>query len=342
MLYPEVNRCRKRNPQTNLPDITAAMDLASERTEMAFFLLFFFSDMSTPKSFRYLNGYGINVYKMVNSEGEAVYVKFHWRSKQKAEYFTFHEAIQMTCNNSNIYIQDLFDNIEKKNYPKWTLEIQVMTFEQAAKHYEDPFDSTKLWQREEYPLIPVGEMTLNENPQNFFAQIEQLAFSPSNMVRGIDVGPDIILQARMFAYPDAHLYRLGSNFAQIPVNSCPFAHKSYRRDGISSVGTNGGSAPNYYPNTFNGLISDDNKSYKEHVFFVNGNAERVDMKGDDFSQASNYWMNYVGAEEKKRIIEGVVETLKVTNRRIQKKFLDNIVYKINKDFGDGVKAALNL
>lgn len=343
MFFPEVNHARKRNPQTNLPDTTALMDLLSERSEMAFFLLYCFSDMSNPKSYRCLKGFGIHAYKMVNSKGEAVYVKFHWTPHQKEEFYTIHEAIQMRANNSDVYVQDLFDNIAKKNYPKWTLSIQVMTFEQAAKHYENPFDPTKSWKTEEYPLIPVGEMTLNENPQNFFAQIEQMAFSPSNMVRGIEPSPDVILQARMFAYPDAQLYRLGANFAQIPVNSCPFGQKTYHRDGKMPVGTNGGSAPNYYPNTFNGLNSNDNKSYKQSVYFVSGDVDRVDVRDDDnFSRATNHWVNHISAEEKKRMVETIAETLKLTNRRIQKKFLDNIVYKIHKEFGDAVRASINL
>lgn len=341
MFFPEINHARKRNPQTNLPDTIATMDIACERPEMAFFLLYFFSDMGNPKSYRCMKGFGIHAYKMVNSDGVVVYVKFHWTPHQKEEFYTFHEAIQMYANNSDVLIQDLFDNIAKENYPKWTLSIQVMTFEQAAKHYEDPFDPTKLWRIDEYPLIPIGELTLNENPQNAFAQVEQMAFSPSNMVRGIEPGPDAILHARMFAYPDAQFYRLGANFAQIPVNSCPFGQKTYHRDGFMTVGTNGGSAPNYFPNTFHGLNSNDNKSYKQSTYFVSGDVDRVDERDvDNFSQSTYHWENHVGDEEKKRIIASVAETLKLTDRRIQKKFLDNISYKIHKEFGDGVKAAL--
>lgn len=342
MFFPDINHARKRNPQTNLYDTTATMDIASERTEMAFFLLHFFSDMANPKTYRCLKGFGIHAYKMVNANGEAVYVKFHWTPHVKEEFFTWDEALQMYSINADVLTQDLFDNIAKKNYPKWTLSIQVMTFEQAAKHYEDPFDTTKLWKTEEYPLITVGEMTLNENPDNYFAEVEQIAFSPANMVRGIEPGPDAILHARMFAYQDAQLYRLGTNFAQIPINSCPFA-KSYSRNGRMTVGTNGGPSPNYYPNTFHGLNSNDNQSYKQSVYAVSGDVDRVELKNDDdFSQATYHWLHRIGDEEKERIIGNVASTLKVVDPRIQKKFLDNIVYNINKQFGDGVKAALNL
>lgn len=196
ILFPDVNHARMRNPQTNIPDMTATMDLASERSEMAFFILHFFSDMSNPKTFRCLKGFAIHVFKMINAKGEAVYVKFNWKPHLEESYFTWAEALQMYADNADHLTQDLFDNIAKKNYPKWTLSIQVMTFEQAAKEPEDPFDVTKLWNVEDYPYIPVGEMTLNENPQNYFAQVEQIAFSPSNMVRGIEPGPDPMLHAR--------------------------------------------------------------------------------------------------------------------------------------------------
>lgn len=343
MLFPDLIHSKKRNPQTNIPDFNAYLDFVSERSEMAFFILYMFKDMTNTKSYRCMKGYAIHTFKMVNSEGEVVYVKFHWTPQQKEEFYTFDEAIQMYANNSDVLVQDLFDSIANKNYPKWNILIQVMTFEQAENHYENPFDPTKLWKPDEYPLMLVGEITLNENPQNFFAQIEQIAFSPSNMVRGIEPGPDALLQARMFAYQNAQLYRLGTNFAQIPVNSCPFAQKTYSRDGHMQVGMNGGSVPNYYPNTFNGPNSNDNKSFKESVYLVTGDVDRFEEEDDDdFSHANFHWVNAIGPEEKQRVIATAAKILSLADRRIQKKFLDNIVYKIHKEFGDGVRAAINL
>ncbi|KAG4075313.1 hypothetical protein HA402_003104 [Bradysia odoriphaga] len=343
MIFPDITRARKRNPQTHLLDITATVDLISERPEMTLFLLFFLSDMANPKSYRCMKGFAIHAYKMVNCKGEAVYVKFHWTPHEKEEFFTSEEAIAMTAKNPNVLIQDLFDNIAKKNYPKWTLSIQVMTFEQAEKHYQNPFDSTKYWKIEDYPLIRVGEMILNQNPENHFAEVEQIAFSPSNMVRGIEPSPDPLLHARMFAYPDSQLHRLGTNFAQIPINSCPFA-KSYHRDGPANSGANGGSAPNYYPNSFNGLKSNDNnKSFKQSVYFVSGDVDRIDDKDDDnFSLPKYHWENHVGPEERKRIIENTVALLRLSARHIQAKILRNVINKINKELGDNVKKALKL
>lgn len=202
MLAHDITKARRRNPQTHLQDLNAALDMISERPEITMFLLFFMSDMGNPKSYRCMQGFGVNTYKMVNAKGKAVYVNFHWTPHHKEEFFTFQEAIMMYTN-PDILIEDLYNSIAKSDFPSWTLEIQVMTYEQAAKHSQNPFHSTKFWKVEEYPLIPVGKMTLNENPENYFVQVEQIAFSPSNMVRGIEASPDRLLHARMFAYPDS-------------------------------------------------------------------------------------------------------------------------------------------
>lgn len=343
MIFPDITRARKRNPQTHLPDLTAALDLISERPEMTMFLLYFLSDMANPKSYRCMKGFAVHAHKMVNCEGEAVYVKFHWTPHEKETFYNITEAIQMFAINPNVLIQDLFDNIARKNYPKWTLSIQVMTFEQAEQHYQNPFDSTKFWKIEEYPLIPVGEMTLTKNPENYFAEVEQIAFSPSNMVRGIEPSPDPLLHARMFAYPDSQLYRLGTNFAQIPINKCPFA-KSYHRDGVTNSGRNGGPAPNYYPNTFNGLKSNNNnKPFKQSVYFVSGDVDRIDDKDDDnFSLPKYHWENHIGSEERKRIVTNIVATMILADRRIQENLLHNVIYKISKELGKTVESILKL
>lgn len=197
---------------------------------------------------------------MVNKNNEA---KFHLLSNQIKEFITLQQSFELASSNPDIMLADLFDSIGSGKYPTWDLKIQVMTYEQAKKHPYNPFDSTIFWKVEDFALINVGRLVLNRNPENYFAQVEQMAYSPSRMVPGIQASPDRLLHARMFAYPDTQLYRLGSNYAQIPVNSCPFQVKTYQRDGFVNVGTNGGSAPNYYPNSFHGLNSnsEDNKHF---------------------------------------------------------------------------------
>lgn len=342
MLAFDITNCRKRNPQTHIEDPNAALDMISERPEIATFFTFFLSDMSNPKSYRCMKGFGVNTYKMVNAKGDAVYVKFHWTPHQKEEFFTFEEAIAMYTQ-PDILIQDLYDNIAKGNFPAWTFSIQVMTYEQAANHYQNPFDATKFWKIEEYPLIPIGKMVLNKNPENYFIQVEQIAFSPSNMVPGIEASPDRLLHARMFAYPDAQLYRLGTNFAQIPVNRCPYEVNTYHRDGSMNVGKNGGASPNYYPNTFNGLNANNKQYYRQSVDHISGDVDRVDLKDDDnFSLAKYQFENHIGPEERQRMIKNAVTRLSSATRRIQIKVLKNILYPISKELGNTVKAALKL
>lgn len=342
MLAHDITLARRRNPQTHLQDLDATMDMISERPEMAMFLTFFLSDMANPKSYRCMDGFGVNTYKMVNAKGEAVYVKLHFTPHQKQEYFTFEEAIKMYTQ-PDILIQDLYDNIARRNFPSWTFSIQVMTYEQAAKHDQNPFDATKFWKIEDYPLIPVGKLVLNQNPQNYFVDVEQIAFSPSNMVPGIEASPDRLLHARMFAYPDAHLYRLGTNFAQIPVNSCPYAVHTYHRDGSMNVGKNGGNGPMYYPNTYHGINGNYDPYYNEHVDHIYGDVDRIDEKDDDnFSLPRYQWEKHIGPEQRQRMIRNAVALLSLASKRMQAKVLQNIVYPINEGLGNTIKTALKL
>lgn len=179
MLFPHLIRAFKRNPYTNLQDPTSGIDFATQLPEMTLFFMMALTDTGRPKSYRCLRGSAINTFKMVNANGKAVYVKFHWVPLQKEEFFTFQEMIEHYVD-KDYYIEDLYTHIAMKDFPKWTLYIQVMTYEQAKNHYEDPFDVTKLWRTDEFPLIPVGEMTLNENPQNHFNQVEQAAVRIQN------------------------------------------------------------------------------------------------------------------------------------------------------------------
>lgn len=343
MLFADLNRARKRNPQTHLFDATASWDFNSLRPETIMNTLYQYSDMGTPKSFSYMDGAGVHTFKMVNATGCAVYVKFHWISNQKTkEYFTLDESVQMAGTNPEYLLKDLFDRIERKEYPSWKLAIQVMTFDQAEKHPQNPFDVTKFWKLEDYPMITVGTMILNENPIDYFTQIEQLAFSPSHMLPGIEASPDRMLHARMFAYPDAQLYRLGSNFAQITINRCPFHVNTYQRDGFMNVGLNGAGSPNYFPNSFNGLNSAGD-SVKQNVFSVSGNVDRLDSGDDDnFSLAKYYLENYVDDEEKSRIFTNIGASLRKADIIVQRNYLSNVAYRVSEEFGDCLKDELSI
>ncbi|KAG4070883.1 hypothetical protein HA402_011109 [Bradysia odoriphaga] len=337
----DVVRARKRNPQTHLFDPNALFDMTSYRPEMTMFLLFFFSDIAFPKYFRHIDGFAIHTFKMVNKNGEPVYVKFHFLSNQEKEFITLQESFQLAGSNPDLMVADLFDSIENKKFPSWTMKIQVMTFDQAKKHPYNPFDATKFWKEEDFPLYTVGELVLNQNPENYFVDVEQIAFSPGRMVPGIEASPDGLLHSRMFIYPDAQLHRLGTNYAQIPVNSCPFTAQTYQRDGMMNVGRNGGASPNYHPNSFHGLNSNSGSHAKEHVYAVSGDVDRVDIgRNDDFLLPKHFWKSR-DPEEQDRIIANMAAVLGRTVKLVQDNVLRNIIYNIDEAFGDKLKAALN-
>ncbi|XP_035704836.1 catalase-like [Folsomia candida] len=339
MLFSDINRSRKRNAQTHLRDPTEWWDFVTLRPETTLHTLHLFSDMGTPRSFRGMDGAGVHTFKMVNSSESPVYVKFHWKTKQKKGYFTPQESANMAGINADVLLQDLYDAIELKEYPSWDLFIQVMTFDQAKKHPQNPFDITTFWRPEEYPLIPVGTMTLNENPKDYFSQVEQLAFSPSRMVPGIEPSPDRMLHSRIFSYPDAQMYRLGVNSHQIPVNKCPFAITgTYQRDGAMNVGSNGDGGPNYYPNSFHGVRQAIGVNTK---FSVSGDVDRVDTGNEDnFSMAVKYLKLDVDTEERKRIYDNIADFLGKADKSVQDRFLTNNAYPVSQEFGDGMKDAL--
>lgn len=341
MLFPDLNRSRKRNPQTHLHDPTAWWDMTSLRPEMTMHTLYLFSDTSAPKSLTFADGAGVHTFKMVNEEGIPVYVKFHWTSNQKnKQFFTPDESTQMAGTNPDFLTKDLFDRIERGEYLSWDLSIQVMTFDQAARHPQNPFDVTKFWKQEDYPLILVGTMILNENPTDYFTQVEQLAFSPSHMVPGIEPSPDRMLHARIFSYPDAQTYRLGVNFPQIPVNMCPFQVNTYQRDGAMNIGKNGAGAPNYFPNSFNGLRAAE--TVRQSVFTVSGDVDRLDTGDEDnFSLPKYYLQNLVTDDEKKRIISNIAGFLGKADTAVQRNYINLIANKISKEFGDSLTNALN-
>jgi len=224
ILFPSFIHTQKRNPQTHLKDPDAFWDFISLMPMTTHQVSFLFSDRGTPNGYRFMNGYGSHTFKLVNSEGEAVYCKFHYKSDQGIKCFDRHQADEKAKTDPDHAIRDLHNAIAEGNFPTWSLHIQVMTFQQAEDWAFNPFDLTKVWPHGEFPLLPVGRIVLNRNPGNYFAEVEQIAFSPAHLVPGIEPSPDKMLQGRLFSYNDTHRHRLGANFDQIPVN-CPYRAK---------------------------------------------------------------------------------------------------------------------
>jgi len=279
MFFPSFIHTQKRNPVTHLKDADMFWDFITLRPETTHQVMFLFSDRGIPDGYRFMNGYGSHTFKLVNDKKEAVYCKFHYKTDQKIKNLPTDKAGQLSADDPDYSIRDLYNAITTGEFPSWTFYVQIMTFQQAETYNFNPFDLTKVWSHTDFPLIPVGKLVLNENPKNYFTDVEQIAFSPSHLIPGIEASPDKMLQGRLFAYADTHRYRLGTNYLQLPVN-CPYAKpKNYQRDGPQNISTNDDGAPNYFPNSFNG--PKDDAKYKNHIFSTSGDVARYNSADEE-------------------------------------------------------------
>lgn len=283
--FPDFIRTQKRHPRTNLRSTTAMWDFWSLSPESLHQITMLFSDRGLPTDVRHLNGYGSHTFSFWNADGERFWVKFHFKTLQGHRHWTNAQAAEVVGRTRESTQEDLLAAIDRGDYPRWRLCVQVMPELDAERTSYDPFDLTKVWPHDEYPLIEVGIVELNRNAGNYFADIEQAAFSPSNVVPGIGFSPDRMLQARIFAYADAHRYRLGTHYEALPVNAprCPVRH--YHKDGAMRFTPNMPYGEAYYePNSFAGPTQD--PAYREPPLRLKGDADRHDHRrgNDDFGQ----------------------------------------------------------
>ncbi|MFI5086194.1 MAG: catalase [Actinomycetales bacterium] len=253
--FPDFIHSQKRLPASNLRDADMQWDFWTLSPESAHQVTWVMSDRGLPASWREMQGYGSHTYQWINAAGERFWVKYHFRSHQGVNAMSNDDAERLAGSDSDYYIRDLYENIEAGNFPSWDLHVQVMPYEDAKTYRFNPFDLTKVWPHADYPLIKVGTMTLNRNPENYFAQIEQAAFSPSNFVPGIAASPDKMLQARIFSYADAHRYRVGTNHAQLPVNAPKNEVHNYSQNGAARYHFNSAATPTYAPNSKGGAAA---------------------------------------------------------------------------------------
>src|ERR1700692_3350869 len=247
---------QKRDPKTNLRNNTAAWHFWSLSPESLHQVTILMSDRGLPRNFRQMNGFGSHTYSFINAKGERYWVKFHFRTMQGHAFYTDQEAAEVVGSDRESAQRDLFENIERGNYPRWRFCVQVMPEEEAETYRWNPFDLTKVWPHADYPLIDVGILELNRNPEHYFAEIEQAAFSPSNIVPGIGFSPDKMLQGRIFAYADAHRYRVGTHYEMLPVNRPKTAVHHYHADGPMRLDAPKGTDAYYEPNGFGGPVQD--------------------------------------------------------------------------------------
>ena len=306
-------------------------DFFSLRPETIHQFTFLFSDRGTPDGYRHMNGYGSHTFKNVNAAGQAVYVKYHLKTDQGIQCLDAATADRLASADPDYAIRDLYNAIARGEYPSWTMYVQVMTYQQATESPFNPFDLTKVWPHSDYPLQEVGRLYLNENPQDYFAQVEQLAFSPSHMVPGIEPSPDKMLQARLFSYPDTHRHRLGANYQSIPCNAprsmaCPMmGATNYQRDGPMQVTYNGAGAPNYYPNSFQG--PETMPSAAAHGGdTVTGQVARVETgtSEDNYTQCRHFFNRVLSAKERDRLTDNLAGSLGQAQPFIQKRVVHHL------------------
>ena len=306
--FPDFIHTQKRDPKTNLRNMTAAWDFWSLSPESLHQVTILFSDRGLPTSYRHVNGYGSHTYSFYNAKGERFWVKFHFKTKQGIDFFTDEDAAALVGGDRESHQRDLFTAIERGDFPKWNFCVQIMPEADAQQTAYNPFDLTKVWPHGDYPLIDVGELELNRNPENYFAEVEQSSFSPANAPIGIGHSPDKMLQFRIFSYADAHRYRLGVNYEDLPVNRPQCPTHTYYRDGAMRFDGNSGGAVNYEPNSSGGPV--ENPRMQEPPLAIDGDAARYDHRdgNDDYTQPGNLF-RLMTAEQKERLFANIARSM---------------------------------
>jgi catalase len=331
---------QKRDPETNLKSPTMMWDFWSLSPESLHQVTILFSDRGTPDGYRHMDGFSSHTFSLINAKNELFYVKWHFKTKQGIKNFTGERAAAMRGVDPDYAQRDLFDAIKRGDFPKWRVCMQIMPEKEAETYHINPFDLTKVWPHGDYPLIEVGELTLDRNPENYFAEVEQAAFEPRNVVPGMGFSPDKMLQGRLISYPDAHRYRLGVNYDSLPINKpqCPYA--TYHRDGMTRFDDNGGASPNYEPNSFGGPTQD--PAYRERPKMVSGTVDRHNHRdeNDYYTQPGNLF-RLMQKDAQQRLINNIVGSLKETPRRIQELQLQHF-YKADPAYGTGVAKGLEI
>ncbi len=339
--FPDLNHAIKRDPKTNLRSAKNNWDFWTNLPESLHQVTITMSDRGIPLSYRHMNGYGSHTFSLINDKNERIWVKFHFKTQQGIKCLTDKEAEAIIAKDRESHQRDLFDSIEKGDFPKWNMKIQVMTEEQAKKLKFNPFDLTKVWPHTEYPLMDVGVLELNKNPENYFADVEQAAFNPAHVVPGIGFSPDKMLQGRLFSYGDAQRYRLGVNHHLIPVNRARCPVTGFHRDGQMRVDGNYGATLGYEPNSYGEWK--EQPEYKEPPLDLDGAADHWNFREDDddyYSQPKALF-NIMSPEQKKVLFENTARAMGDAPKEIKIHHINNCM-KADEAYGKGVADALGI
>ncbi|MBN2485716.1 MAG: catalase [Bacteroidales bacterium] len=339
--FPDLNHAVKRDPRTNLRSALNNWDFWTSLPEALHQVTITMSERGIPASYRHMNGYGSHTFSLINSKNERIWVKFHFKTQQGIKCLTDQEAEAIIGKCRESHQRDLLESIDKGDFPKWKMQIQVMSDEQAKKCKFNPFDLSKVWSHKEYPLIDVGILELNKNPENYFADVEQAAFNPANIVPGIGFSPDKMLQGRLFSYGDAQRYRLGVNHYQIPVNRprCPFLNM-FHRDGQMRVDGNYGATLGYEPNSFGEW--QEQPEFKEPPLEIDGAADYWNHREDDdyYSQAGDLF-RLMNKEQQEALFGNTARAMGDVPKEIKIRHIKNCMMA-DKAYGEGIAKALGI
>jgi catalase len=312
--FPDFIHTQKRDPRTNLRNPDAAWDFWSLHPESLHQVTILMSDRGIPKNYREIHGFGSHTFSFINAQNERFWVKFHFKSMQGITYFTDEEAAGVVGGDRESAQRDLVASIDAGNFPKWRMRVQIMPEKDLLTYRINPFDLTKVWPHADYPLIDVGVLELNRNPENYHAEVEQAAFNPAHVVPGIGLSPDKMLQGRLFSYGDTHRYRLGVNHGQIPVNAPKCPYHTAHRDGLMRIDANGGAQPNYQPNSLGGPT--DNPALGEPALDFSGPIARYDHRVDaDYYSQPGALYRLMTQDAQKRLAANIVRSLGAVTRK---------------------------
>lgn len=339
--FPDLNHAVKRDPKTNMRSAQNNWDFWTLLPEALHQVTIVMSDRGLPKSYRHMHGFGSHTYSFINAKNERFWVKFHFKCMQGIENLTDEEAAKVVGEDRESHQKDLFEAIERADYPRWELKVQIMPEKDAETYHIHPFDLTKVWPHKDYPLIDVGVMELNRNPENYHADVEQSAFSPANVVPGISFSPDKMLHGRLFSYGDAHRYRLGVNHHQIPVNAARCPINSFHRDGAMRVDGNYGSTKGYEPNSYGEW--QEQPDFSEPPLAINGAADHWNFREDDddyYSQPGNLF-RLMTPDKQQLLFENTARAIDGADIEVKKRHIRNCL-KADPAYGKGVADAIGI
>lgn len=340
MKFPDFIHTQKRDPKTHLRSNNAAWDFWTLNPETLHQVTILMSDRGIPASYRHMHGFGSHTYSLINDKGERFWVKFHFKTRQGIKNLTNKEAAKIIAKDRESHQRDLYEAIDKGDFPKWDFKIQIMSEEQANNAKFNPFDLTKIWPHADYPLIPVGVMTLNKNPENYFNEVEQAAFSPSNIVPGIGYSPDRMLQARIFSYPDAQRYRIGVHYQQLAVNKPVVEVNNYYVGGAMNNGSYKQEPHAYYePNSFGGPV--ESAKFAEPDLAIGDVAQKFNHREyyADYYTDPRALYKILPADEKDRLYSNIAESMEGVKDEIIQRAISHFE-QIDPEYAKGVKAAL--